>query len=117
MAAWLGAAQQLARRKNEWSGTLVMILQPAERSERARCHAERRAIHSLSQTDYAIAFHDAAQFPAGMIGYSPASRCAMWTAWTSPSRCRRARCLSAYSQRPNRLGQFHRDEVANACQP
>jgi amidohydrolase len=30
MAAWIGTAQLLSARKDQWSGTLVMILQPAE---------------------------------------------------------------------------------------
>ena len=30
MASWLGAARQLAYNKDKWSGTLVMIAQPAE---------------------------------------------------------------------------------------
>lgn len=72
MAAWLGAAQQLARRKNEWSGTLVMILQPAEEiGEGALAMLNDRLFTRFPKPDYAIAFHDAAQFPAGMIGYSP----------------------------------------------
>lgn len=72
MAAWLGAAQQLARRKKEWSGTLVMILQPAEEiGEGALAMLKDGLFTRFPKPDYAIAFHDAAQFPAGMIGYSP----------------------------------------------
>ena len=72
MAAWLGAAQQLARRKNEWSGTLVMILQPAEEiGEGALAMLKDGLFTRFPKPDYAIAFHDAAQFPAGMVGYSP----------------------------------------------
>ena len=72
MAAWIGAAQQLAERKDEWSGTLVMILQPAEEiGEGALAMIEDGLYTRFPKPDYAIAFHDAAQFPAGMIGYSP----------------------------------------------
>lgn len=72
MAAWLGAAQQLSKRKAEWSGTLVMILQPAEEiGEGALAMLKDGLFTRFPKPDYAIAFHDAAQFPAGMIGYSP----------------------------------------------
>ncbi|RXZ66268.1 amidohydrolase [Pelagerythrobacter rhizovicinus] len=72
MTAWIGAAQQLAERKDEWSGTLVMILQPAEEiGEGALAMIEDGLYTRFPKPDYVIAFHDAAQFPAGMIGYSP----------------------------------------------
>ena len=72
MAAWIGAAQQLVDRKDQWSGTLVMILQPAEElGEGALAMLEDGLYERFPKPDYAIAFHDAAQFPAGVIGYSP----------------------------------------------
>ena len=72
MAAWIGAAQQLVERKSAWSGTLVMILQPAEEiGEGALAMIEDGLYTRFPKPDYVIAFHDAAQFPAGMIGYSP----------------------------------------------
>ena len=72
MTAWIGAAQQLVDHKDQWSGTLVMILQPAEEvGEGALAMLEDGLFTRFPKPDYAIAFHDAAQFPAGMIGYSP----------------------------------------------
>jgi len=72
MTAWIGAAQQLVDHKDEWSGTLVMILQPAEEvGEGALAMLEDGLFTRFPKPDYAIAFHDAAQFPAGTIGYSP----------------------------------------------
>ncbi|WWA47118.1 amidohydrolase [Pelagerythrobacter marensis] len=72
MAAWIGAAQQLVERRDSWSGTLVMILQPAEEiGEGALAMIEDGLYTRFPKPDYVIAFHDAAQFPAGMIGYSP----------------------------------------------
>src|SRR5690606_25405554 len=72
MTAWIGAAQQLAERKDEWSGTLVMILQPAEEiGEGALAMIEDGLYTRFPKPDYVVAFHDAAQFPAGTIGYSP----------------------------------------------
>ena len=72
MAAWYGAAMQLVERRDSWSGTLVMILQPAEElGEGALAMIEDGLYTRFPKPDYVIAFHDAAQFPAGMIGYSP----------------------------------------------
>ena len=72
MAAWIGAAQQLVDHKDQWSGTLVMILQPAEElGLGALAMLEDGLYERVPKPDYAIAFHDAAQFPAGMIGYAP----------------------------------------------
>lgn len=71
MAAWVGAAQLLVERKDEWSGTLVMILQPAEEvGEGALAMLADGLYERFPKPDYVLAFHDAAQAPAGMIGYS-----------------------------------------------
>ncbi|NNC59629.1 MAG: amidohydrolase [Erythrobacter sp.] len=72
MAAWVGAAQLLAERRRDWSGTLVMILQPAEElGLGALAMLEDGLFEKFPKPDYVLGFHDAAQFPAGMIGYSP----------------------------------------------
>jgi amidohydrolase len=72
MAAWVGAAQLLAERRQDWSGTLVMILQPAEElGLGALAMLEDGLFEKFPKPDYVLGFHDAAQFPAGMIGYSP----------------------------------------------
>lgn len=72
MAAFIGAAKQLAARKDEWQGTLVMVLQPAEEiGLGAKAMIDDGLYTRFPKPDYAVAFHDAAQFPAGMIGYSP----------------------------------------------
>ena len=72
MAGFIGAAQLLADRKSEWGGTLVMILQPAEElGLGALAMLEDGLYTRFPKPDYVLAFHDAAQFPAGMVGYSP----------------------------------------------
>lgn len=72
MTGWIGAAQLLVDRKSDWSGTLMMIAQPAEElGEGAPAMLEDGLYERFGTPDFAIAFHDAAQFPAGMIGYSP----------------------------------------------
>ena len=72
MAAWVGAARLLTERRDEWSGTLVMILQPAEELGLGAVAMLEDGLYTrFPKPDYVLAFHDAAQFPAGMIGYSP----------------------------------------------
>ncbi|MFZ1742463.1 MAG: amidohydrolase, partial [Pontixanthobacter sp.] len=72
MTAWVGTAQQMASRKDEWSGTLIMILQPAEETgEGALAMIEDGLFTRFPKPDYVLGFHDAAQFPAGMVGYTP----------------------------------------------
>lgn len=72
MTAWIGVARLMAANKGQWSGTLVMIGQPAEeRGAGARMMLADGLYTRFPKPEYAIAFHDAAQFPAGMIGYTP----------------------------------------------
>ena len=72
MTAFIGTARQLAARKAEWSGTLVMILQPGEEtSEGAKAMLEDGLFTRFPKPDVALAFHDAAALPAGMIGITP----------------------------------------------
>lgn len=71
MAGWVGAARLLSANKDQWQGTLVMILQPAEElGEGARAMLADGLFTRFPKPDYALAFHDAAQIPAGVIGYA-----------------------------------------------
>jgi len=72
MTAWVGVARLMAANKDKWSGTLVMIGQPAEeRGAGARMMLADGLYTRFPRPQYAIAFHDAAGFPAGKIGYTP----------------------------------------------
>ncbi len=72
MAAWVGVARLMAANKARWSGTLVMIGQPAEeRGAGARMMLADGLYTRFPKPQYVLAFHDAAQFPAGKIGYTP----------------------------------------------
>jgi hippurate hydrolase len=72
MTAWLGTARRLAALKDDWSGTLVMILQPGEETvEGARAMLEDGLFTRFPKPDYLLAFHDAAALPAGQIGITP----------------------------------------------
>ena len=73
MSAWIGTAQALAAMKERWSGTLVMILQPAEElGLGARAMLNDGLFTRFPRPDYVIAFHDSAELPAGTIGYPTA---------------------------------------------
>jgi amidohydrolase len=72
MSSWVGAARRLAAMKSLWSGTLVMILQPGEETgEGARAMLADGLFTRFPKPTHALAFHDAAALPAGMIGYTP----------------------------------------------
>jgi len=72
MSAWIGTAETLVSMKDRWSGTLVMILQPAEEiGLGAKAMLDDGLYTRFPKPDYAIAFHDEASLPAGQIGYSP----------------------------------------------
>jgi hippurate hydrolase len=69
MAGWVGAARRLAALKDQWSGTLVMILQPGEETgEGAKAMLDDGLYTRFPKPQFALAFHDAANLPAGMIG-------------------------------------------------
>ncbi|MFT6896080.1 MAG: amidohydrolase [Paraglaciecola sp.] len=72
MSGWVGTATALSAMKDQWSGTLVMILQPAEeRGKGARDMLNDGLFSRFPKPDYALAFHDSAGLPAGTIGYTP----------------------------------------------
>lgn len=73
MTGFIGAAQLLAERKDQWQGTLVMVLQPAEElGLGALAMLEDGLYTRFPKPDFAVAFHDAAApAPAGTIGYTP----------------------------------------------
>jgi hippurate hydrolase len=71
MTAWVGAARRLAATKDQWSGTLVMILQPGEEiGVGAKAMLDDGLYTRFPKPSHVIAFHDAASLPAGVIGYS-----------------------------------------------
>ena len=72
MTAWIATARALAAAKDRWSGTLVMIGQPAEEAAGgAKAMLADGLLTRFPRPDYALAFHDSASLPAGGIGYTP----------------------------------------------
>lgn len=72
MTAWIETARLLAARRDQWSGTLVMIGQPAEEiGSGARAMLADGLYERFPKPDYAIAFHDSADLAAGVLGGTP----------------------------------------------
>jgi hippurate hydrolase len=70
----VGTARQMARRKAEWSGTLMLLVQPAEeRALGARAMRADDLWSRFGKPDYALAFHVNSQDVAGTINVSEGS--------------------------------------------
>lgn len=70
MTAFVGTARLLARLKDRWRGTLVMIGQPAEeRGSGAAAMIRDGLFTRFPRPDYALALHVDAALEAGKIGY------------------------------------------------
>jgi hippurate hydrolase len=68
ITALVGTARQMAERRDAWSGTLVLIGQPAEeRISGARRMLEDGLYERFPKPDYALAFHVSADGPAGKV--------------------------------------------------
>jgi amidohydrolase len=69
MMSLLGTAQALARWKDRWSGTLMLIGQPAEETvEGARAMLTDGFYSRFGKPDYAIALHNEPTLEAGKVG-------------------------------------------------
>ncbi len=72
MASWWATAAIMARTKDTWHGTLMLIAQPAEETIAG---AKRMVADGLftrfPKPDVGIALHDTNEIPAGQVGYAP----------------------------------------------
>lgn len=69
MTTFLGTAQELVANKDLWSGTLVMILQPAEEiSHGAKDMLKAGLFTKFPRPDYNLALHANSAMPAGQVG-------------------------------------------------
>jgi hippurate hydrolase len=72
MAAWAGTARLMAEHRDRWSGTLVMVGQPAEEGlGGARAMLSDGLFVRFPRPDFALSLHDDDTMPAGTIGYHP----------------------------------------------
>jgi hippurate hydrolase len=69
ITTWLATGRRLAAMKEQWSGTLVMILQPGEElGLGAKAMLDDGLYTRFPKPDVLLAFHDSASLPAGVIG-------------------------------------------------
>jgi hippurate hydrolase len=72
MASLLGTAEIMARSKNTWHGTLMLIGQPAEETiSGAKSMLADGLIRRFPKPDVAVALHVGNAFPAGVVGITP----------------------------------------------
>jgi hippurate hydrolase len=71
MTSWVGTARQLVANRDKWSGTLIMIAQPAEElGNGAKAMIEDGLFTRFPTPDYNLGLHVSAAMPAGKVGYS-----------------------------------------------
>ena len=71
MTSWIGTAQVLAAMKDQWSGTVVLIAQPAEEViAGARMMLEDGLYKRFPKPDFALALHSDPLNPVGVVSYS-----------------------------------------------
>jgi amidohydrolase len=72
MTSFLGTAKMLSELKNNWSGTLVMVGQPAEETgDGANAMLRDEMYTRFPKPDFAIALHDKPELETGKVGYTP----------------------------------------------
>jgi hippurate hydrolase len=72
MTVWTGVARRMAAEKDKWSGTLVMIGQPAEETiAGAEAMLKDGLFTRFPRPDFNLAIHDTNGLPAGQVGYVP----------------------------------------------
>jgi amidohydrolase len=70
MASWMGTARIMASTRTRWRGTLILIGQPAEEAGAgAKAMLADGLFTRFARPDYALAVHDDARYPAGIIGF------------------------------------------------
>jgi len=72
MTSWIGAASLLAGQRDQWSGTLVFVAEPAEElSHGASAMVADGLLTRFPKPDFAVAVHSDARFPAGKVALVP----------------------------------------------
>src|SRR5438034_9209001 len=72
MAAFVGTARALQRMKDQWSGTIMFVAQPAEEAVGgARALLKAGLYNRFGKPDFALGFHDKSDLQTGHIGVTP----------------------------------------------
>jgi amidohydrolase len=70
MSVFLGTARMLAQLKDRWTGTIVLIGQPAEETVGGASAMLRAGLFSkFPKPNYVLALHDGSDLPAGKVGW------------------------------------------------
>jgi amidohydrolase len=70
MSAWYGTAKLMADNRKQWSGTLMLVGQPAEEPLTGSAAMIKDGLFTrFPKPDYALSMHDEATLPAGVVGY------------------------------------------------
>ena len=71
MTVLVGTARQMVKSQSEWSGTLILVAEPAEEhGAGARLMLADGLFTRFPRPNYNFAFHASAELPAGMLGYA-----------------------------------------------
>jgi hippurate hydrolase len=72
MTNLIGVARYLASHRDDWAGTVIFVFQPAEETGAgANAMIHDGVLTQFGRPDYAVAFHDSADVPTGVINYFP----------------------------------------------
>src|SRR3989440_1465452 len=72
MSAFIGTARALQRLKDQWSGTIMFIGQPAEEAVGgARARLKAGLYNRFGKPDFALGFHDKADLQTGHVAVRP----------------------------------------------
>jgi amidohydrolase len=72
MSAFIGTARALRQMKDQWSGTIMFVGQPAEETVGgARALLKAGLYNRFGKPDFALGFHDKADLQTGHIGVTP----------------------------------------------
>jgi hippurate hydrolase len=70
MSAWAGTAELMAKNRERWHGTLMLVGQPAEEIVAGATAMIRDGLFTrFPKPDYALGVHDEPSLPAGVIGF------------------------------------------------
>lgn len=70
MSAWVGTAELMAKARDRWSGTLMLVGQPAEEIvSGAKAMLADGLFTRFPKPDYALGMHVEHTMPAGVVGY------------------------------------------------
>ena len=70
MAAWVGTAELMAKDRERWHGTLILVGQPAEEIVAGATAMIRDGLFTrFPKPEFALGMHDDAAMPAGIVGF------------------------------------------------